>query len=297
MTQIQTKVQKVIERLEALPADQLIHYAPVRGKFIQMYNLTHGSQRGELIYEAEKFHFLKLLETNAALKDCTKMSLYGCMIDSALDGLSFNPDMKHQYLVPFGGKAQRIIDGRGELALRIKYGQVKYVDQPVMVYDWDLPDFVHGTRNGQYFVDHVSKPQRPASAKIIAAYLRITRNDGSIDYKVMSFEDLMRLKSFSKQPNGLMWQEKSLPGTFANKIIKHAFINYPKLKLGSYSQLETEAEEITEDVVNYDLVDEETGEITPVTSSAPAPSAPAANPVIIHQAPPAAAQQEDDSDY
>ena len=64
----------------------------VEQKFIQMYNAIWGTAQGAQIYEKEKFNFRKILQDKPELQKCTPLSLYGCFLDIAVNGLSLDPD-------------------------------------------------------------------------------------------------------------------------------------------------------------------------------------------------------------
>jgi recombinational DNA repair protein RecT len=270
-------------KLEKIPLIQIINGStPVRlaelpevgQKFMQVYQTMHGVKDGSAFYEAEKFHFMKTIKENANLQDCTKLSLYGCFLDNAVSGLSFDSNAKHCYIVPFNSnvgtkqapvwekRASLMISGYGELAIRMKQGQIKYADNPVLVYEGDK--FSTGTTAGQYFVEHVAVYPR-TSENIIACYLRITRNDNSIDYKVFSIDEIEKLRSFSKDKNSLAWTS-GLPGMIQSKTIKHAFKTYPKVRKGDFSVLASEhTEEPVEELapIDYGIPAEESEFIKP----------------------------------
>jgi recombinational DNA repair protein RecT len=174
----------------------------------------------------------------------------------AVHGLSFDPAMKHAYVIgmptnigtrdqpKWETRATLFIDGRGELVIRTRQGQIKYADNPVVVYEGDV--FKYGTKNDKIYVEHEATFPRK-SDNILACYLRIERPDGSVDYKVFGIEDVMKLKEFSKQKNSLAWTA-GLRGMVETKTIKHAFKSYPKVKLGNFSKLQSETIEPTEEV-------------------------------------------------
>lgn len=261
------KKLSIVQKIESTSHSQLANLPEVADRFIHLYSVFNGRnlEFAKLSYEAEKFHFMKLLQDKPDLQKCTKLSLYGCFIDMAVQGLSFDPAMKHAYVVGFptniGTKqdpkwetrATLMIDGRGELVIRTKQGQIKYADNPVVV--WDCDDFAHGTKGGAKFVDHSAVHPRPKDAEIIACYLKITRPDGTIDYCVLDIEDVMALREFSKQPNSLAWT-KGLRGMVETKTLKHAFKSYPKVKLGNFSKLQTEVIEPADEIdlrIDYGL--------------------------------------------
>lgn len=254
-TKVEKKQEQKAMQLENMTPTQLVNSPDTAERFIKLYSMLHGRD-GKVFYEAEKFHFLKQLNDNVKLQQCTKLSLYGCFLDAAVSGLSFDPSMKHCYLVPFGGKVVMMISGQGELFLRQRNGQIKYADNPVLVYEGDV--FKYGIKDGGNFVEHEAVIPRKPNAKMIACYLRLTRNDDTIDYKVMTMEELMNLKKFSKDPNSKAWTD-GLSGMFASKVIKHAFKNYPKFRMGRFSKLETEEVEETTATIDYGIAIPENG--------------------------------------
>ena len=133
-----------------------------------------------------------------------------------------------------------MISGYGEPSMRIRQGQIKYADNPILVYEGD--EFRHGTKDGKVFLDHVAAYPRQTD-NIIACYVRLERNDGSVDYKVLSIEEIQKLRKYSKDPDGKAWTD-GLPGMVQSKTIKHAFRSYPKVRLGEFSALQTEQIEI-----------------------------------------------------
>lgn len=234
--------------IKSASATQLINSSVVGDRFKALYQTIHGAKDGERFYEAEKFHFLKMIQENSKIASCSKMSLYGCFMDVAVNGLSFDPSFKHLYIVPFNTnigtkqdpkwetRASLQISGYGELALRKKQGQIKYADNPVLVFEGDI--FEYGTENDKTILKHISKIPRK-SENIVACYIKITRNDNSIDYKVLSIDEVMQFKKFSKDPNSKAWTD-GLPGMIQAKTIKHAFKSYPKVRTGEFSQLSSE---------------------------------------------------------
>lgn len=259
----------IIEKLNSTPATQITNLPEVMSRFKNLY-LTFNGKGAERYYEAEKFHFGKILQENSKLQACTKLSLYGCFLDVAVNGLSFDPSMRHLYMVPFKHKvtyrdngvqkerweerAQVQISGTGELLLRMKQGQIKYADNPVLVYEGDV--FKTGTRNNAVYLEHEASYPRPENAPIIACYVKITRNDDTVDYKVLTLGELMKIRAFSKDPNSKAWNE-GLPGMFMTKTIKHAFRPYPKLRMlegTKYTKLASEIDDQEPKQIDYTTV-------------------------------------------
>ena len=254
----------IIQKIEQTSAAGLAGLPEVADRFKQLYHIMNGAniQAATIKYEAEKFHFMKLIQDKPELQQCTKLSLYGCFLDMAVNGLSFDPAMKHAYVVAFnfnvGSKqvpkwekrATVMVSGYGELHMRQTQGQIKYADNPILVYEGD--EFRHGTKDGKVYLDHVAAFPRKTDT-IIACYIRLERVDGSVDYKVLSIEEVMKLKAFSKDPNSKAWTD-GFPGMIQAKTIKHAFRSYPKVKMGQFSQLQSNtADQDAEPAIDYGL--------------------------------------------
>ncbi len=265
-TNVEQKLS-IIQKIEQTTPAQLATIPEVADRFKQIYKLMNGGKEDVAVakYEAEKFHFMKLLQDTPALQQCSKLSLYGCFLDMAVNGLSFDKNMKHAYVVSFNSnvgtkenakwekRATLMISGYGELHMRVRQGQIKHADNPILVYEGD--HFQHGTKDGSVFLEHVATFPRKVNANIIACYLRIKRNDDTVDYKVLGIDEVMKFRDFSKDKNSLAWTS-GLPGMVQAKTMKHAFRSYPKMRMGEFSQLQSaivDAEHQLQPAVDYGL--------------------------------------------
>lgn len=282
---VENKKPDIVALLNASKPSQIPTLPEVEKRFKVLYGKIHPGKKVDRFYEAEKFHFAKLLQENTQLQGCTNLSLYGCFLDVAVNGLSFDPSFNHLYIVPFNinvgtkqvpkweKRAKLQISGIGELLLRKMQRQIKYADNPILVYGSDI--FKYGTKSGSVFVEHENILPRKDKT-IIACYMKIYRIDGSIDYKVITQEDMDRFRAFSKEKDSKAWTD-GIGGMWISKCIKHSFKSYPKLRTGKFSELQTEtidteAEEIKPmleegndtmhipEVIEYG-VDEESGEL------------------------------------
>lgn len=276
-------VQIKVEELNALPATKIVENEGVQLKFIQMYNAIWGSQMGEQIYHKEVFNFQKVLRENPAVAECSKMSLFGCFLDMAVNGLSLdNTSHPHCYLIPrnvkTGHKDERGYDiyekrasvsvtGYGELTMRMRAGQIRYADNPVIVYEGDI--FSISLDNGVKKITYSAAIPRKSS-NVIGAFIRIVRCDGSEDYQWLLEGDIQRLAKFSAKNNSYYKNGQRVegkanelyssnnggidPGFLENKMIKHAFDAYPKVRTGKFTVMATDQEE---DIIDYGLVTED----------------------------------------
>lgn len=276
-------IQVKLEELNALPATKIVENDNVQSKFIQMYNAIWGSQLGEQIYHKEVFNFQKILREKPDLAQCSKMSLYGCFLDIAVSGLSLDSTSHpHCYLIPrtvktghkdekgydiYEKRASVSITGYGELTMRMRAGQIRYADNPVIVYEGDI--FTVNLDNGIKKITYSAAIPRKSN-HVIGAFIRIVRCDGSEDYQWLLEGDIDRLAKFSAKNNSYYKNGQRVegkandlyysnnggvdPGFLENKMIKHAFDAYPKVRTGQYTMMLTEQED--EPVIDYGLAPE-----------------------------------------
>lgn len=193
-------------------------------------------------------------------------------MDIAVNGLSLDPTGRpHCYILPRSTKtgykdnngsdiyelrAYLSITGYGELVMRQRAGQVRYVDNPVVCYEGDTfsPGLIDGVKTVTY---QAACPRK--SNKVIGGFLRIVRTDGTVDWHWMMEGDIKRLEAYSFK-NNQKWNPQTRqkegkanalytsseggidPGFLESKLIKHAFDGYPKVRTGQFSSFETQEE-------------------------------------------------------
>ena len=262
-----------LEHINALAPLDIVKDEMVKNRFVQIYDAIWGGG-GEKAYAKESVYFSRKLEEDDRLQKATKFSIFTTFIDLAVSGLSLEPGsralcylMGRNYCIGQDDKGKKIYEGRltltvsgyGELLMRVRSGQIRYADNPVLVYEED--EFSYGDRDGRKTVNYTCHfPHK--SGHIVACYLRITRADGSVDYSVMLEEDWKRLEEFSARNNRKwnsttrQWDEKANElygadgggidsGFLMAKCIKHAFRTYPKVRVGRYTSMESEQTEDT----------------------------------------------------
>ncbi len=250
----------------------------IHKRFVSIYEQVHGGN-GKTFYEQEKFFFQRILTENPKLAACTKLSLYACFLEAAVNGISLDPKKKMCYITPSSAKVGNTWEQRaslelspyGELYKRMLDGQIKYADNPKVVYEGDMfepYEDEHGTK-----VKYSPKVPRKSN-KIIACFIKITRNDGTLDYKWLFPNDMERLAGYSLRKNsrggvrtdkeGNVIQPKANElyssgldgqadaGFWEAKTIKHAFKSYPKMRVGTrVTKLATEKDDTELDELVY----------------------------------------------
>jgi recombinational DNA repair protein RecT len=252
-----TAIQIKIDELNKLAPTKVVDHPQVEQKFVQMYNAMWGNEVGEQIYAREKFNFNKLLQEKPELQECSRLSLFGCFLDMAVNGLSLdqtgrpqcymmsrNVKVKNGNVESWEKRANIQVSAYGEVYMRQRAGQIKYCDQPVIVYEGDV--FSVGLDNGVKKITYQAAIPRKSN-KIIAAFIRIVRTDNSEDYHWMMENDWTRLAGYSdknnkgKGANALYTSNGGQidPGFLENKLTKHAFDVYPKVRVGNFTSLAT----------------------------------------------------------
>lgn len=268
-----SNISITVEQLNKLQPMDIVTYDPVKMRFIQIYDTLWGDGTGLPAYERESIFFNRFLSDNEKIRNgVTRFSIFTAFIDLAICGLSVEPGVRA--LCYLQGRNTNIgkdangknvyearlvltVSGYGELVLRARCGQIKYADNPVLVYQED--EFAFSDNNGQKSINYTCHlPHK--SGNIVACFLRITRTDGSVDYSVMFEEDWNRLADFSakqnkKYDNDARRYVKGDPnelyrsnnggidtGFLMAKCIKHAFKTYPKVRIGKGTELQTEQE-------------------------------------------------------
>ena len=209
-----SNIQITVEEINKMNPLDIALSAPVRQRFIQIYDTLWGEGTGEPAYERESIFFNRILADNEKLMNgATRFSIFTTFIDLAVCGLSVEPGVRAlAYLQGrntkigrgadgkdiYEGRLTLTISGYGELVLRSRCGQIKYADNPVLVYEED--SFSFSDTNGAKSVSYTCNlPHK--SGHVIACFIRITRTDGSVDYSVMYEEDWNRLAGYSAKQN------------------------------------------------------------------------------------------------
>ncbi|PKP11995.1 MAG: serine/threonine protein kinase [Bacteroidetes bacterium HGW-Bacteroidetes-4] len=257
------------KELPTLKPVEIIEHPVTEKRFVDIFTQIHGSD-GLIAYEREKFYFSKILTENPELAQCTPLSLFSVFLDVATKGLTLDNGSKALCYITFRNakiktkneknetvdkwekRALLDISGYGELVLRERAGQVRYADNPEVIYEGE--EYVQeNTPDGARIYHKITHP-RPTT-KIILIYVRIVRPDGSVTFGTLDQEGIERLKNYSAENNG-KWVKDATNndklvkvkgeanrlyddiGFLKAKCLKHAFLSFPKLKLNNFSALE-----------------------------------------------------------
>ena len=211
---MENKQNQVAVYLDNLSSLTLVEDKTVESAFVQAFEAIHGTS-GMAQYQKEKFYFMKLLQENPELQECTKLSLYGCFMEIGNLGLSLDNTSKPlAYMIWRNAKSGRkndknqdiyekraylLVTGYGELVQRQRAGQIKYADNPIVVYEGDLFEPGIDEHGKKYVKYKMAFPRK--SKRIIACFIKLTRTDGSEDFQWMLEDEFDRLKEYSAKAN------------------------------------------------------------------------------------------------
>jgi hypothetical protein len=252
-----------LDYLNSLAPMTFMDDAAIKNNFVAMYRQmrSDNEEEAEAFHARESLYFKRRLMDSPDLRASTIFSLYACFIDIVANGLSFDPDSKLVYLetrnanvgtqqnVVWEKRAKLVISPYGELTIRMEVGQIKYIDQPVVVYDCDSIR-IRTNEAGQKVVVYEGAIPR-TSKKIIACFVKVTRPDGSFDFNYLLEDDIIRLAAYSQRNNSRgssAGKANALytsndgqvdPGFLIAKTIKHAFRTFPKVRIkGTNTELD-----------------------------------------------------------
>lgn len=275
-----TNQVNVMQVLRDTKPAQIAELEIVKDRFISIHNQLTGSENGEMVYHKEVFNYKKLLSETPALRDCSPLSLYGCFLDLNVNGLSLEQGSKPDcYITPKSFKVGKDEQGRdvwekratlaispyGELKMRMRANQIKYIDNPVVVYDCDTFKIGLNATGKMVVKEYEATVPTPKDAKIIACFVRIERPDGTWEMPYLDNNAIERLKGYSARQNKTTGANALYTsnggqidtGFLKAKTIKHAFSSYPKVETGKFAKLESEIEEEITPIIDYGIPAEE----------------------------------------
>ena len=197
---------------------ELVDQEAVRESFINTLMRIHSLSEANatMIFERESSYFKKAVFENRDLKESTGISLVSAFLEIAINKLSIQPG--YQSLARIALRSNKVnennrevwvktayfeISAYGERDMRINSGQMKYMSNPIVI--WQGDHFQPKTNDrGVLIVDYVPKIPREKIdvdgkkiSVIVGAWCSITRMDGSLDFKWLLLDEIDRLEKYS----------------------------------------------------------------------------------------------------
>ena len=145
---------------------------------------------------------LTAMNRNPKLFQCTRESLFQCMLDCSAVGLE--PDGRHAHLIPYGKDCTLIIDYKGLLAMARRNGVS--ADAKV-VREADAFTVREDDGTGQTTVEH-SVAYRKPRGELVCVYSRASWAEGDqrvTSYEVMTREEIDAIRGRSRAGNSGPW--------------------------------------------------------------------------------------------
>jgi len=292
------KVNITLAELAEMPVLTLCNNEKVKANFIFNYlqHIENDQEQAEAFHAAESNYFIRRLMDVPDMLKCSQFSIYCAFNDVVLNNLTFNPDANLVYLQSrnanigtyknpvYEKRAKFVISPYGELVIRMNAGQIKYADDPVIVYEGDFWKMKTNEQGSKVVLWESEIPRK--SQKIIGAFVKITRADGSSLFPFFLQEDIDRLAGYSlKNARGENPKANALyssgvngqvdTGFLAAKILKHAFKTFPKVKTrGTTASFEDDNTDLEmTQILKEQFGDQETADLTKKPAASPAPAA------------------------
>jgi len=132
---------------------------------------------------------------NPAVMNCTPISVYNCMMQSARLGVF--PDGRNAYLIPYGNECTLQFDYKGWVDLLIRNGIVTKVYADVICenddYEFDMGELKH---------HHIRLGSR---GKIVGAYAIAYLPDGNRQTEIIEVDEIEEIRSKSRNANRGPW--------------------------------------------------------------------------------------------
>lgn len=177
---------------------------------------------------------LTALNRTPKLADCSRESLFQCLLD--LSALGLEPDGRRAHLIPYGDKCTLIIDYKGKVELLMRSGEVSHIHADV-VCDADAFDYNLGEIT-QHKIDF-----RKPRGEVYAAYCIVRLKDGTTKAEVMSKAEVESVRSRSRSGNNGPW--KTDWNEMAKKTVFHRCSKWLPLSPELREKLDKDESEFT----------------------------------------------------
>lgn len=239
--------------IELLKPIEIVDDERVKNQFVSVYQKIHNVDEETALsfYEKERIYAKQTIQDEkTGISICTPMSVYSAFLEIAIQGLSIKKQAQAQaYLEKKSSKIKGqnnveswvnvcalVIQAHGELALRVRAGQLAHAFLPVVVYEGDT--FNEKTNDkGELYVEYAAANK---STKIIGCWVRLALKNGLNDFKIFREKDIERLHKKSmemlKNDKGNALYSNGIDGQidvgfFSNKNIKTFICNTSEIKI------------------------------------------------------------------
>jgi recombinational DNA repair protein RecT len=241
------------------------------------YEKTTGQKNGEMVYERERILFMRAIQDNQKLEQCSRFSIYSAFVELFVSGLTLNDGLT--YIIPYKDTAQFQIGWKGRLEQMSQMPEVNYVPEPQVVLTNELPDFDYELGETPRVVKHKPAKDRTISKdnRIEFVYLVLDTKFGKRTF-LMTRQEVLTIRDTYSVPykyyisKGGKWPDgrpmdppfwiTNEAEAFKKTLVKRAYKYLPKTprmkaldeKIKNYVDHEDGTSETTEDI-DYGLAD------------------------------------------
>jgi recombination protein RecT len=139
---------------------------------------------------------LTTINKTPKLAQCTQTSLLACLMDCA--ALGIEPDGRRAYLIPYGQESKLIIGYQGLIELARRSGQLSMWKAELVC---DADEFSYENGDVKHKIDF-----RKPRGEVYAVYSVAKFKDGTMDYEVMTLDEVTDIRDRSKAGKSGPWQ-------------------------------------------------------------------------------------------
>lgn len=139
---------------------------------------------------------LTALNRTPKLADCSRESLFQCLLD--LSAMGLEPDGRRAHLIPYGDKCTLVIDYKGKVELLMRSGEVSSIHADTVcaadTFEYNLGEIT------QHKIDF-----RKPRGDVFAVYCIVKLKDGTTKAEVMSKDDVEAVRARSRSGKSGPW--------------------------------------------------------------------------------------------
>lgn len=170
---------------------------PFKHSFIGNYCKTTGKSNGALIWERERVLFMKALQSNQKLEECSRFSIYSSFIELGVSGLTLQDGLS--YIIPYGKTAQFQIGWKGRLEHISWMADVIDVQEPQVVYQGDA--FKRSLGESPRIILHeASEDIKRKEQPKVGVYFIVVTGSGGVKTFYLDAADIYKVRDTYSKP-------------------------------------------------------------------------------------------------
>jgi len=215
--------QKQLSKEVSQPKISVNINGSVKNALVQAYQKAVNLV-GEKKASTELSFAAQIISKSSALQKCQLSSIIDSVVNASRVGLTLNPSLKLDYLIPRKNVAVLDISYMGYITILKRFGGIKYIDAYVVYAD---EDFRFEPTTGRLFhtpiyalTEHEQK-----SRKIIGCYSRATLPSNDVVFNYMPIWEINKIRGFSQNKDEQwsiwnIWEEEMIKKTTIKRHFK-----------------------------------------------------------------------------